>query len=191
MRRDEERDLVAREAARLLYEGEHHEYLHAKEEAAARLGVTRLPANREVREELLRLAAAREGEARLRRLAEMRRLALEYMEGLSGFEPRLVGSVATGYAHRGSDIDIHLYTDDLAAVMKALEGTDYEVAVVPNPDEESELVEFTHFRLEDPSGHRLEFTLFPRHHLDHTPRCGLTGKAMVRLSKEQVRELLG
>lgn len=188
---DDDRELVAREAARLLYEGDYAEYLHAKEAAAARLGVTRLPANREVREELLRLATAREGPARLERLEAMRRVALAFMKRLAPFEPRLVGSVATGYAHRGSDIDLHLYTDDLPAVLQALAGEDVEMRVVPNPDEEAELVEFTHFRLVEPSGHRLELTLLPSHHLDRSLRCGLTGRPMVRLSAAEVRELLG
>ena len=53
---------VAREAALLLYTGQEREFLQAKRRAAEILGVRILPSNREVAEELDRIADEREGE---------------------------------------------------------------------------------------------------------------------------------
>jgi len=38
----------------------------------------------------------------------MRVIALEAMQALERFSPRLIGSVATGHVRRGSDIDLHV-----------------------------------------------------------------------------------
>ena len=43
----------------------------------------------------------------------MRVVALEMMEALEPFWPRLIGSVASGHIRNGSDIDLHVFTDDI------------------------------------------------------------------------------
>ena len=51
------------------------------------------------------------------RREEARRHLLEALgrclRALSEFSPRLIGSVSTGHIRRGSDIDLHVFTDDL------------------------------------------------------------------------------
>jgi predicted nucleotidyltransferase len=101
-----DRTSVAAEAARLLYTGAAEEYIQAKEMAAEGLGSKAVPSNYEVAVELDRLADEAEGGDRQRRLVEMRRTALRVMRSLSGFSPRLIGSVWRGVARRGSDIDL-------------------------------------------------------------------------------------
>lgn len=103
---------VAREAARILYDRTVKEYKDAKEMAASSLGSESLPSNFEVAVELERLTEELEGSERLTRLIEMRKIALELMEGLREFNPVLIGSVWRGTIRKGSDIDIVVYHED-------------------------------------------------------------------------------
>ena len=100
------RSFVAREAARLLYNGVAVEYIQAKEIAVSNLGAKAVPSNYEVAVELDKLADEIEGGVRQRRLIEMRKIALKVMTNLRDFNPRLIGSVWRGTARSGSDIDI-------------------------------------------------------------------------------------
>jgi len=102
---------VAYEAARLLYEGTYEEYKDAKEAAASSLGVKVIPSNYEVAEKLEWISEEKEGSDRLRRIMEMRMIALGVMKTLSQHSPRLIGSVWRGTARKGSDIDIMVYGD--------------------------------------------------------------------------------
>lgn len=51
------------------------------------------------------------------------------MRILRAFRPRLIGSTLTGHVRKGSDIDLHIFSDSLEAVRSALEaeGISYEV----------------------------------------------------------------
>ncbi|HDM44938.1 MAG TPA: tRNA adenylyltransferase, partial [Candidatus Bathyarchaeota archaeon] len=95
-RRDEARLKVAREAALLLYTSQEKEYKQAKTKAARTLRLKVYPSNREVAEELDRLAEEMEGKARADRLTKMRKEALRVMEALREFNPILIGSVWRG-----------------------------------------------------------------------------------------------
>jgi len=113
---------VAREAARLMYEEEVGQYMDAKRMAARRVlgrsGGRQVrfkprfrPSNGEIRDELLFLAEMAEGASRRQRLFVMRAVALDAMRALAAFRPGLIGSVSTGHVRRGSDIDLHVFTD--------------------------------------------------------------------------------
>ena len=187
-----ERERVAVEAARLLYSREHKEYFHAKRDAARRLSATHLPTNREVHDELIRLAEALGGEDRARRLETMRRVALEYMQRFLEHEPRLIGSVLTGHIREGSDIDLHFYTDDPLGLYDAMEeaGMSFEVETVRSR-KGGELMEFVHVYVLDPRGHTLECTVYPRARLFDQPRSGITGGPLRRAPWTEVAALLG
>jgi hypothetical protein len=118
----EPRTQVAREAARLLYTGAAEEYIQAKEQAAASLGVKATPSNYEVAVELDRLADELEGGIRQRRLAEMRGIALRIMKALNKFSPRLIGSVWRGTARTGSDVDVVALASSPEEVEETLSG---------------------------------------------------------------------
>lgn len=116
-RRGSARAQIAREAAeRMLTEGV-GQYFDAKRTAARRVldgqryRVHDLPTNGEIRAALLELVALAEGPDRSLRLFAMRAEALVVMRALEGFAPRLIGSVWSGHARRGSDIDVHLFGD--------------------------------------------------------------------------------
>lgn len=116
------RSEAAREAARLLYTGACEEYIDAKAQAAASLGFDSSPSNFEVAEELDRIAEEAEGSERMSRLKAMRETALRVMKAAAGFAPRLIGSVWRGTAHKGSDIDLVVYSADPRLVEDALRG---------------------------------------------------------------------
>lgn len=110
--------MVAEEAARLMLEEGISQYLDAKRRAAKtvlRGGWARpkdLPSNGEIRGCLLRRVELAEGPNRAARLFAMRATAVEVMESLVPYHPRLIGSVWSGHARRGSDIDLHVFPDD-------------------------------------------------------------------------------
>ncbi len=106
------REKVAREAAVLLYSAQEKEYRQAKLKARHTLGTRILPSNKEVAEELDRLADEIEGSSRKKRLLQMRKDALYLMVLLGDLHPRLVGSVWRGTAHKNSDIDIEVFSED-------------------------------------------------------------------------------
>lgn len=121
------RQNLAREAARLMYEEGVDQYLDAKYIAAKRLlghgGDKKmryrpkdLPSNGEIQAALRTLVQFTEGELSQQRLFAMRVIALETMKVLADFKPRLIGSVSTGHVRYGSDIDLHVFTDNLEEI---------------------------------------------------------------------------
>ena len=125
---------IAFEAARLMYSREESEYFRAKQKAAHRIcqGWVKpcdLPSNAEIRDEIQAFARLHEGEARKDNLREMRLEALRLMRLLARHKPRLIGSVMTGHIRAGSDIDLHVFSDNTEAVTSILdeEGLVYDV----------------------------------------------------------------
>jgi hypothetical protein len=115
------RHAIAVEAANLMYREGVTQYFDAKRIAARRVLGARakqaryraedLPSNGEIRAALLTLVSRSEGAEREARLFAMRVLALEVMRALVDWHPRLIGSVWSGHARRGSDVDVHVFGD--------------------------------------------------------------------------------
>src|SRR5436305_12040350 len=134
MANDKLRQAIALEAARLMYERHESEYYTAKRKAAKRLcrrGVKPedLPSNSEIRDQIQLFARIHEGDRRTRHLKDMRLEALRLMRLLRTFRPRLIGSVMTGHVRKGSDIDIHVFSDSpgLVADLLEREGLQFDV----------------------------------------------------------------
>src|SRR4051794_11081626 len=128
------RQAIALEAARLMYERTETEYFTAKRKAAKRLcrGSVKpedLPSNAEIRDQIQTFARIHEGDRRTRHLRDMRLEALRMMRLLRLFKPRLIGSVMTGHVRKGSDIDIHVFTDGPGLITDLLEqeGVQFDV----------------------------------------------------------------
>src|SRR5947209_14536970 len=120
------RQAIALEAARLMYERVESEYFTAKRKAAKRLcrGSVKpedLPSNAEIREQIQVFARIHEGDRRTEHLRDMRLEALRLMRLLRAYRPRLIGSVMTGHVRKGSDIDIHVFTDSANLVAEQIE----------------------------------------------------------------------
>src|SRR3954462_4705771 len=128
------RQTIALEAARLMYERVETEYFTAKRKAAKRLcrgnvKPSDLPSNSEIRDQIQLYARLHEGDKRTVHLKEMRLAALGMMRLLRQFKPRLIGSVMTGHIRKGSDIDLHVFTNSPALVAEVLENEGYQFDV--------------------------------------------------------------
>ncbi|AWM37725.1 hypothetical protein GobsT_42590 [Gemmata obscuriglobus] len=188
------RQAIAFEAARLMYERVESEYFTAKRKAAKRLcrGTVKpsdLPSNAEVRDQVQAFARVHEGEARTANLCEMRLHALRLMRLLTRFRPRLIGSVMTGHTRKGSDIDLHLFSDHIEPITAALEeeGLPYEVER-KQVTKHGESRVFTHVHVFD--AFNFELTVYEEDRAHYVFKSSITGKAIERASTRELEELI-
>src|SRR4051794_4145960 len=188
------RQAIALEAARLMYELVESEYFTAKRKAARRLcrgGVKPedLPSNAEIRDETQRYARLHEGGRRTRDLRDMRLEALRLMRLLRQFRPRLIGSVMTGHVRKGSDIDLHVFTDHPSLVADLLEG-----AGLPHELERKQVVKhgesrvFTHIHVA--GRFPFELTVYAEDKAHYVFKSSITGKAIERASILELEQLM-
>ncbi|MBS1989344.1 MAG: hypothetical protein JSS83_02440 [Cyanobacteria bacterium SZAS LIN-3] len=191
MKKDAQK-LVARAAARFMVDGLESEYLGAKERAVAMLGLgaqCRLPSNKQIRECIAQLTRDDLGDNELnRRLREMREIACRVMTALNDFDPFLIGSTLSGEIHSASDIDLHAYCDQPAALVERLEEWDFEG--VEEEYVENRKGQFVHLRWSE-QGYPVEVTVYPVGWRDLVPVSSVTGKPMKRAALPQVRRLIG
>ncbi len=188
------RHAIAFEAARLMYERAESEYFTAKKKAAKRLcrGPVKpgdLPSNAEIRDLIQTFARLHEGEARTANLRAMRLAALRLMRLLRRFRPRLIGSVMTGHTRKGSDIDLHLFSDAIEPVTSALEAEGLQFDV-----ERKQVVKhgearvFTHVHVHD--AFPFELTVYPEDKAHYVFKSSVTGKPIERASIAELEQLL-
>src|SRR5438105_3432156 len=188
------RHAIAFEAARLMYDRVESEYFTAKRKAAKRLcrGEVKpadLPSNSEIRDLVQSFARIHEGETRTANLKAMRLEALRLMRVLRQFRPRLIGSVMTGHVRKGSDIDIHLFSDSAGLITDLLEqeGFQYDLErkqVVKHGESRV----FTHIHVHDRFNY--ELTIYAEDKAHYVFRSSITGKAIERASIRELEELL-
>src|SRR5207253_6592384 len=188
------RQAIALEAARLMYERAESEYYTAKRKAAKRLcrqsvKPEDLPSNSEIRDQIQVFARIHEGDRRTQHLRDMRLEALRMMRILRPFRPRLIGSVMTGHVRKGSDIDLHLFSDSPGLVTDLLEqaGCQYDLErkqVVKH----GEARVFTHVHVHD--RFNFELTVYPEDKAHYVFKSSITGKAIERASIAELEEFL-
>ncbi len=183
---------VAQEAAILLYTSQEKEYKQAKKRAAQTLGARVLPSNLEVAEELDKIAEEREGRSRQERLLQMRREALQVMELLKKFHPRLVGSVWRGTARKNSDIDIVTFFSTPKAVLAQLQKSNFNIvktewlSVTKRGRKEASF----HIHLALPSGNEAEVVVRSPERINIKERCEIYGDFVTGLSYPQLKRVL-
>src|ERR1700730_11976017 len=194
MANDKLRQAIALEAARLMYERVESEYFTAKRKAAKRLCRQQvkpadLPSNAEIREQIQVFARTHEGDKRTQHLRDMRLEALRLMRLLRAFRPRLIGSVMTGHIRKGSDIDIHVFSDSAGLVTDLLEQEGYQFDL-----ERKQVVKhqeariFTHIHVFD--RFNFELTVYAEDQAHYVFKSSITGKAIERASIRELEELL-
>src|SRR5712692_9832065 len=194
MANDKLRRQIALEAARLMYERVETEYYTAKRKAAKQLcrkGVKPedLPSNAEIREQIQHFARIHEGDRRTENLRAMRLEALRLMRVLRAFRPRLIGSVMTGHVRKGSDIDIHVFTDSAGLITDLLEAEGYQFDM-----ERKQIVKFaearvfTHIHIHD--RFNFELTVYAEDKAHYVFKSSITGKPIERASIRELEELL-
>ena len=188
------RQQIAWEAARLMYERTESEYYRAKLKAAKRMGggwvkPKDLPSNREIRDEIQVFARLYEGARRSQNLREMRIEALRMMRLLRAFRPRLIGSTLTGHVRRGSDIDLHVFSDSIEAVTAVLEqeGASYEVQRKQVRKQGEERV-YTHIHVAD--RFPFELTIYAENLAHYVFKSSVTGKPIERASIAELEQFL-
>jgi len=185
---------IAFEAARLMYARDESEYFRAKLKAARRVvgGDVKprdLPSNREIRDQVLALARLHEGERQRENLRQMRTGALRLMRILRPFRPRLIGSTLTGHVRAGSDIDLHVFSNNIEGVCGALEaeGVTFDVQRKRVRKQGEERV-FTHVHLHD--HFPFELTVYAADMAHYVFKSSITGKAIPRASIAELEQLL-
>lgn len=195
--RDRLRQLIAQEAARLMYEEQIREYRTAKRKAARRFGPEQslclgnhLPSNVEIRRELERLLDLHEEQVRPGRLLQLRLLALRYLELLTPFRPYLVGSVLSGCVTERSDIDLHLFAESPEEVANFLQSRNmpFEEELV-TIRQGGKFIDYTHIYLEE-QGVEIECSIYAARERQRVPRSSITGKPMERADAKKLRRLI-
>jgi predicted nucleotidyltransferase len=119
----------------------------------------------------------------------MRRCALDFMSGLDAFHPRLIGSVASGHIRPGSDIDLHVFTDDpdqLATALDAREWTwDHTTVLVRRG---ADFEEYLHILID--AAFPVELSVYPCAERRRRPRSSTDGKPIDRLTPARVAALI-
>ena len=133
-----------------------------------------------------------EGDEYWKRLREMRLEALELMDALREFKPRLVGSVWRGIIKPGSDIDIEVdYTDPEPVKMKLLEAgyriLEEGVIDVPEPLRQGSL---WRIKIETRGGRIAEVILKEHEWYLNPARCDIFGDPKKGLNPVELRKLL-
>jgi len=183
---------VAREAALLLYSSQEKEYKQAKQLAAQNLRTRVLPSNREVAQELDKLADEIEGSTRQERLLQMRQEALQTMKALKEFQPKLIGSVWRGTTHKNSDIDIVTFSSQPTTVLQRLEQEGFQVMKTewqsaPKLDKKEKSF---HIYLRLQLGSQAEVVVRSVERRNQKQRCEIYGDTVTGLSLSQLERLL-
>jgi predicted nucleotidyltransferase len=188
------RQAIAFEAARLMYSRAESEYFTAKRKAAERVccGSVKpsdLPSNSEIRDLVQVFARTHEGDRRTDNLREMRFAALGLMRLLCRYRPRLIGSVMTGHIRKGSDIDLHVFSDSIEAIESILDAEGYTFDV-----ERKQVVKhnesriFTHIHVLDTFN--FELTVYAEDQAHYVFKSSITGKAIERASIAELEQFL-
>jgi len=127
------RTRIAQVAARLIAEHGLADWSMAKRKACRELGLgdrESLPGNDEIEQALRDYNSLFRAAAHAKDLRRKRRSALRWMEGLTKWNPVLVGAVAAGWATEHSEVRVELEADDAKSVELALinAGIDYSPA---------------------------------------------------------------
>lgn len=185
---------IAQEAARLMAKEGVKDFYAAKRKAAEHLGAPdsrNMPRNAEIEEALNDFHRLFQPETQSAHIGRLRNTAIQAMEFLQVFTPRLVGSVLRGTAGEYADINLHLFADTAEEVnlflMEANIPFDDSVKRVrTGQDEWREFPAFQFLAGQQP----VELVVFPRAGIRDAPRSVVDGKPMQRASINEVRMLL-
>ncbi|MQP76701.1 hypothetical protein CQ393_12450 [Stenotrophomonas sp. MYb238] len=190
-----ERLLIAQEAARLVRESGIHDLDQARRKAANRLGIhdeALWPRQAQVIEMLREQQRLFDAHSQPTALRRHRESAVQAMQFLHAFHPRLAGAVLAGTADDGSPVTLHLHCDDSDAVQRFLHDQR-----IPAEARTSPLQLAGHAaRQRYPGwefaadGIAFELIVLPEDALHHPPVCSDDGKPMPRATLAQVRQLL-
>lgn len=117
--RQQTRQRIAQQAARLMAEDGISDFSYAKKKAGRQLGVIDsccLPTNAEIEEEIKLHQEIYQSDEQPATLLQLRTDALQVMKILDKFNPHLTGPVLDGTAGRYAETHIHLFADSMKDV---------------------------------------------------------------------------
>lgn len=190
-----ERTRIAQEAARLISEHGIGDLRHAIGKAAARLGCTdarAFPREAEVDAALREHQRLFHAGSQPRALRERREAALEAMQFLHAFDPRLVGAVLDGTADEHSTVCLHVFADDADAVGHFLRDqripartASRRLRIGQGAETSYEVLRF------EADGIAFDLTVLPLRALHQPPRRDADEHPLERAALPRVRALLG
>jgi hypothetical protein len=188
------RGAIAQEAARLMAEHGIQDFLTAKRKAAERFGVSDvavLPKNTEVEAALRAHHRLFGGTQHERSLTRQREAAIDAMELLAEFQPRLVGPVLAGSATEHADIQLHAFADTAEVVYILLmnRNVPHEVVERRVKMQADRTIPVPGLRFEV-GQQRVEVLVFPRDGIRQAPVSPVDGRPMRRADIGEVHRLL-
>lgn len=188
------RQRLAVEAARIMSEEGISDFQAAKRKAANRLGITgeqSMPRNIKIEQALKEYQAIFRPQQQANELTALRKTAIDIMNLLHDFSPRLVGPVLRGSANHHSAINIHLFTDN----SQMFEWLLIERHIPFNVEEheyrfnDGEIKRYPLYLIEDEEAN-VELAVFPEKGIRQAPKSPLDGKPIQRASISEVQQLL-
>ena len=182
------RRAIAQEAARIMAEHGIRDFYVAKRKAAERYGVFEgglLPKNIEIEEALAGYQRLFGGDSHAESLQSQRGAALEAMQWLAEFQPRLVGPVLAGTATAHVDVQLHLFADRAETV----HGIPHEIGERRLKVNAERIVAYPSISFEM-DGEPVEAVVFPRDGIRQAPVSPVDGKPMRRADAAEVEALL-
>lgn len=194
---DRARQLLAQESARIMVEKGLRDYGVAKSKAAERLGLNNhgaLPGNAEIEQAISEHLQIFSGDDHAALLQRLRTVAINAMQLLADFSPRLVGPVLAGTADANSAINLHVFADSSEEVALFLDERGlacqlYERRLKQRRGRNVRPDVYTGYRFSLES-ETIEATVFPVDGIRQAPLSPVDGKPMARLNSKGVRALL-
>lgn len=170
------------------------DFLFAKRKAAERFGVVDgsvLPRNTEIEEALQEYQRLFGGDSHVESLHAQRAVALDVMQRLREFQPRLVGPVLGGTATEHDDVLLHAFADRAETVSMRLmdQGVPFEVGERRVRLTPERVVQQPALRLEV-DGQPVEIVVFPVDGIRQSPVSPVDGKPMRRADAAEVAALI-
>ncbi|MBN8792487.1 MAG: hypothetical protein J0I01_09695 [Stenotrophomonas nitritireducens] len=190
-----ERLLIAQEAARLVRESGIHDLDQARRKAAGRLGIhdeALWPRQAQVEEVLREQQRLFDMDSQPAALRGHRESAVQAMQFLYAFHPRLAGAVLAGTADGGSPVVLHLHCDDTDAVQRFL----HEQRIPAEARTSLLQLAGQASRQRYPgwefaaNGIAFELVVLPEDALRHPPVSSDDGRPLPRATLAQLRQLL-
>ena len=188
------RQLVADEAARLIYDEGYRDYQRAKLKAAERLGASskakHQPSNEEIEQALIDYIGLFVDTEQQQILQQHRQIALEAMAFLQIFKPELSGAALTGTSGPHSAITLNLRANSTEEVIFFLEDQ-----TIPFQTHErkmrignhQEYIPLLRFYVDDIE---VELLVFPDESGYNAPISPITGKRLLTADKEKLQQLI-
>ncbi|MEJ2143177.1 MAG: hypothetical protein P8Y24_12640 [Gammaproteobacteria bacterium] len=187
------RQRLAQEAAQILLQRGNRDFHAAKQKAAEHLGVpdTRnLPNNSEIEQALMEYQRIFHADSQPQYLTQLREVAVEAMQFLQEFKPRLVGAVLNGSADQNTPVMLHVFASSPEEVKLFLmhhqiphEESHKAVRFSPSRSEDIPLYRFVADEV------RVELMVFNERQ-KHPPLSPVDGRPMKRADVMDVEDLL-